>query len=64
VKIFLIRHGESTVNTGDNFISRIPDHLVSLTENGIIQANIAGKRLSVEIISPSASFVIAALPHW
>lgn len=43
--IFLIRHGESISNTGDNYINRIPDHLVSLTENGIKQANDAGKWL-------------------
>ena len=32
--IFLIRHGESVSNAGENFISRIPDHLVPLTEKG------------------------------
>ncbi len=32
--IFLIRHGESVANTGENFIKRLPDHLVPLTENG------------------------------
>ncbi len=36
--IFLIRHGESVSNTGENYVKRIPDHLVSLTENGIMQA--------------------------
>jgi len=46
VKIFLIRHGESVTNSGDNFISRIPDHLVSLTESGMAQADAAGKWLA------------------
>ena len=46
MKIFLIRHGESTANTGDNFISRVPDHMVSLTDKGIMQANAAGKWLA------------------
>lgn len=32
--IFLIRHGESVANIGDNYMKRIPDHLVSLTERG------------------------------
>ncbi len=36
--IFLIRHGESISNVGENFEKRIPDHLVSLTENGKQQA--------------------------
>ena len=32
--MFLIRHGESIANTGENDIERLPDHLVSLTNNG------------------------------
>jgi len=40
--IFLIRHGESLTNTGDNFIDRVPDHIVSLTEKGKQQAYDAG----------------------
>lgn len=36
--IFLIRHGESQANTGENYVNRIPDHLVSLTEKGLMQA--------------------------
>lgn len=36
--IFLIRHGESKANTGENYEKRIPDHLVSLTEKGKQQA--------------------------
>ena len=36
--IFLIRHGESISNAGENYEARIPDHLVSLTENGKRQA--------------------------
>jgi len=44
--IFLIRHGESTQNTGENFQLRLPDHLVPLTDNGKEQAEKAGKWLS------------------
>jgi len=40
--IFLIRHGESMANTGENRYSRLPDHLVSLTEKGKQQAYDAG----------------------
>ena len=42
--IFLIRHGESVANVGDN-LERLPDHLVELTENGKRQAYEAGKWL-------------------
>lgn len=43
--IFLIRHGESVSNAGENFISRIPDHLVPLTEKGKAQARENGEWL-------------------
>lgn len=43
--IFLVRHGESIVNTGENFDKRIPDHLVTLTDKGIEQAFKTGQRL-------------------
>jgi len=46
MRIFLIRHGETTMNIGDNYVARVPDHLVSLTNNGIDQANAAGMWLS------------------
>ena len=44
--IFLIRHGESQTNIGENYIKRIPDHLVSLTETGRQQALDQGKWLA------------------
>ena len=44
--IFLIRHGESKANTGENFGNRLPDHLVGLTEKGKEQAEEAGKWLA------------------
>ena len=43
--IFLIRHGESISNAGENYIKRIPDHLVTLTEKGKQQAYDNGKWL-------------------
>ena len=36
--IFLIRHGESVSNAGENYVNRVPDHLVPLTERGKEQA--------------------------
>ena len=44
--IFLIRHGESESNVGKNYVKRIPDHLVSLTEKGIEQARENGEWLA------------------
>lgn len=43
--IFLIRHGESELNSGQNFDIRLPDHLVPLTEKGAEQSRKAGKWL-------------------
>lgn len=40
--IFLIRHGESIANNGSNYVKRIPDHLVTLSEKGKKQAHEAG----------------------
>lgn len=45
MRIFLIRHGESLTNANENYEKRVPDHLVSLTENGKKQAEITGKWL-------------------
>ena len=44
--IFLIRHGESRANTGENDEKRLPDHLVSLTERGHEQARVNGRFLA------------------
>ena len=40
--IFLIRHGESVANAGENYGRRVPDHLVPLTERGRREAYEAG----------------------
>lgn len=40
--LYLIRHGESTQNTKENFCDRLPNHIVPLTDNGIIQCEKAG----------------------
>lgn len=44
--IFLIRHGESIANVGENYVERLPDHLVGLTPAGLQQAKEAGKFLA------------------
>ena len=44
--IFLIRHGESAANAGENYVKRTPDHLVPLTENGKQQARENGEWLA------------------
>lgn len=36
--IFLIRHGESLANIGQNYEKRLPDHLVELSPKGVAQA--------------------------
>jgi len=43
--IFLIRHGESEANAGENFVKRLPDHLVPLTEEGKRMAKEQGEWL-------------------
>lgn len=44
--IFLIRHAESMANAGENYVKRLPDHLVSLTEQGKRQAEQSGQWLA------------------
>lgn len=41
--IYLIRHGESIQNVGINEKLRIPDHAITLTDNGHIQAEAMAK---------------------
>ncbi len=43
--IFLIRHGESVANVGENYVKRLPDHLISLTDTGKKQASLNGEWL-------------------
>jgi 2,3-bisphosphoglycerate-dependent phosphoglycerate mutase len=45
MKIFLIRHGESTQNTKENYSIGRPDHKVCLTEQGKDEARQAGEFL-------------------
>ena len=45
MKLFLIRHGESTQNTKENYKIGLPDHKVYLTEHGKEEARLAGSFL-------------------
>lgn len=44
--IFLIRHGESEASAGENYIKRLPDHLVPLTARGREQSHKSGEWLA------------------
>lgn len=46
MRIFLIRHGQSVQNTGENSVLGLADHKVILTEHGKIQARNAAEVLS------------------
>ena len=61
VRVFLIRHGESMLNTGENYEKKLPDHKVYLTENGINQANESGKFLKDYIEKENISLENATL---
>lgn len=43
--LYLVRHGESKQNTGENTVDRLPDHAIELTDLGVNQASAAGKFL-------------------
>jgi len=43
--IFLIRHAESISNAGENYVNRLPDHLVPLTDKGRAHAEECGRWL-------------------
>ncbi len=42
LRLFLIRHGESIANIGQNYEKRLPDHLITLSDAGKEQAHNAG----------------------
>ncbi|MEC4015860.1 histidine phosphatase family protein [Streptomyces sp. H27-D2] len=44
-RIVLIRHGESEGNIDDTVYEREPDHALSLTPTGLLQAEVAGARM-------------------
>ncbi len=44
-RILLVRHGESQGNVDDSIYETVPDHALSLTPTGVVQATEAGRRL-------------------
>ncbi|HET8988375.1 MAG TPA: phosphoglycerate mutase family protein, partial [Humibacillus sp.] len=44
-RIILVRHGESEGNVDETVYERVPDHRLSLTETGLLQAQQTGEVL-------------------
>lgn len=61
-RIILIRHGESEGNMDKNIYGGKPDYALQLTENGIDEADKAGKKLKELIGDETAFFYIS--PMW
>ncbi|MBK8448711.1 MAG: histidine phosphatase family protein [Saprospiraceae bacterium] len=61
-RIILIRHGESEGNMDKNIYGGKPDYALQLTENGIDEADKAGKKLMELIGDETAFFYIS--PMW
>lgn len=61
MNIFLIRHGESMQNTGENFEIKLPDHKVYLTKEGEKQADLAGKFLKGFVLEKNIDISNATL---
>ena len=45
-RIILVRHGESKANVDPTVYARVPDCLIALTANGLVQARETGRRIS------------------
>ena len=56
--IFLIRHGESITNTGENYVNRIPDHLVTLTARGVEVISVPASATAEEILAYNPDGVV------
>ena len=59
--IYLIKHGQSTKNTKENNSNRLPDHIVPLTNQGIIECNEAGKFLKEYLENNNISITNAVI---
>jgi broad specificity phosphatase PhoE len=55
-RIFLIRHGESVGNANKEIYKTVPDYAVRLTDRGINQATVVGKKLSEMLSDPCAVY--------
>lgn len=63
-KLFLIRHGQSVANVDRNVYCEIPDHLIPLTEVGILQAIQAGKELHQLILEDPIDDLVFVHSSW
>lgn len=61
-RIILIRHGECHANTDESQFATVPDYTIELTENGIRQAEEAGRKLKEVVGEESMYFYIS--PFW
>jgi len=59
MRLIFVRHGESEANVDRTITSRVPDHLLHLTENGRKQALEAGQRLRSLIGTESVKFIVS-----
>lgn len=61
-RIILIRHGESEGNADHSIYERKPDYALELSENGLLQAKEAGRKLK-DIINRESTFFYVS-PFW
>jgi broad specificity phosphatase PhoE len=61
-RIILIRHGESKGNIDRSIYAERPDYALELSENGMMQAAEAGKKLIALIGKEKIMFYLS--PHW
>jgi broad specificity phosphatase PhoE len=54
IRIFLVRHGQSEANLDKSVNTRLPDHQISLSEEGDRQARKAGDFLAKLLVAPAA----------
>ena len=60
-RIILVRHGESEANVDSLLYSRVPDHLIHLTDTGREQARFVGRQIASFI--GNESFGVYASPY-
>ncbi len=56
MRIYLVRHGETTANVDKSVYFETADHAVPLSENGKKQASAAGYRLAATMANPANDF--------
>lgn len=61
-RLILIRHGECRANTDESKFATEPDYTIELTEEGIKQAQEAGKKLKELVKDESVYFYVS--PFW